>query len=252
MKRRVSGSGKLLLAFIICLHALLGTGCSIQEFSLAPESSVVKITYDQPEEDSPVGIRTTIAGTGERMITNDWAFADELGATTVVTHRTQDTFIIARSERHDVAYGAVSVQEFGKTYSVDSIVGTTSVSGTVIVTDISPPRLTLKTTGEALIVFVENDWPFGPVSNVQIVGQDTNFLPEQGLRQLYDDGTNGDLRADDNVWSVRFSPGTTSYAYGFVINNHSDTVYRDPHEEHFGEYVDNQGFVVRRSVIKIW
>jgi hypothetical protein len=99
---------------------------------------------------------------------------------------------------------------------------------------------------------VENDWPFGPVSNVQIVGQDTNFLPEQGLRQLFDDGTNGDLRANDNVWSLRFTPGTTSYAYGFVINNHIDTVYRDPHEEHFGEYVDNQGFVVRRSVIKIW
>jgi len=247
-----TGTGRRLCGCtVLVMVALFGVGCSIQEASLAPRSSVVAITYEQPEDDSPVGIRTSIAGTGERLTVNDWAFADELGRTSVVTRSLQNTYLVARSERHDAAYQRVDVTEFGTTVSVTSVVGTTSVSGVVVTTDISPARLVPKTTGEALIVFVENDWPFGPVTDVKVVGQDVRFEPDRGMRQLYDDGTNGDFRANDRVWSVRFTVGTTSYGYGFVVNDHRDTVYRDPHEEHSEIFVDRQGFPVRRSVIAI-
>jgi hypothetical protein len=86
---------------------------------------------------------------------------------------------------------------------------------------------------------------------VQLTGEDSHFEPDRGLRDLYDDGSNGDFVAGDGVWSVRFSPGTTSYGYGFVVNGHSDLVLRDPHEEHWQYFVDRDGFEVPRSVVKV-
>jgi hypothetical protein len=231
--------------FIILLGLTTASGCSVQQASLASSTSLVEIKYEQPEGDSPIGIRTTIAGTGERVTVNDYDFADETGRTSIVTSRLQNTLIVARSKRHDVAYGIVNILEDGQTYSVESLTGTTGT------TSISPPVLTKKTKGEALIIFVSKDWPYGEVTDVKIVGDETHFEPDQGMHQLYDDGTNGDFFANDGVWSLRMTHSSVDYGYGFVINDHRDRVYRDPHEEHSRIYVDKQGFEVYRSVIAV-
>ena len=235
----------ILLLMIVTGGLCAASGCSVQQASLADEISIVEITYEQPDSDSPVGIRTTIAGTGERVTVNDYDFADETGRTSIKTSYMQNTYVVGRSARHDAGYGYVEILEEGETYSVESLVST---SGT---TSDNPPMLNLKTPGEALFIFVSQDWPFGPVTDVKVVGEESHFNPENGMHQLYDDGTNGDLVADDGVWSVRMTPGGSDYGYGFVINEHTDTVYRDPHEEHSRIYVDEQGFEIYRSVIAI-
>ena len=236
---------KLLVLTLLLIGSIVSSGCSVQQASLASPVSVVEVTYEQPDGDTPVGIRTTIAGTGERVTVNDYDFADETGRTSIVTSKLQNTLIVARSSRHDVAYGVVDILEEGETYSVESLTGT---SGT---TAINPPVLTKKTEGEVLIVFVSQDWPFGAVTDVKIVGDETHFQPDDLMHQLYDDGTNGDFFANDGVWSLRITPGGIDYGYGFVINDHKDSIYRDPHEEHSRIYVDKQGFQIHRSVISI-
>lgn len=235
---------RLLMAALMATLALGSTGC-IQEMSLEPETAAVKVTYVIPVDQSPIGIRTSIAGTGATPAQNDWAFADENGDTTVLTHRLGPTFIVARSDRHDPAYAPVDVAEWGKTYTVTSMVGS---GGT---TSVNPPAPTLKTTGEILLVFFEQDWSYGPVTSVQVLGEDSHFQPLTGLRPMYDDGTNGDFVAEDGVWSLRTTVATTSYGYGFVVNGHSDRVLRDPHEEVHRPFVDWDGFVVERSVTKV-
>ena len=65
---------KLLVLTLLLIGSIVSSGCSVQQASLASAVSVVEVTYEQPDGDTPVGIRTTIAGTGERVTVNDYDF----------------------------------------------------------------------------------------------------------------------------------------------------------------------------------
>lgn len=95
---------------------------------------------------------------------------------------------------------------------------------TVTLLEVPTIALSAKRGGEIKLVLVKSD--FSEVTNPTVVGDFTNWQPQQ----MYDDATNGDEVAGDGVYTRVFTgiaPGYKKYAFNITATNQ----VKDPYQE---------------------
>ena len=214
----------------------------MQEMSLAPEVATVTATITVPPLHTPVGVRASLAGTGDDPTVSDWGFCDKEGAVSVETHRLGPTFFVARGIHYEIAYAPVNVEEWGKSFEVSEF---TTATSTPIGTLMCPKR-----KGVVKLAFFSQDAPYTRVSSVRVTGTHNRFHMTDNVFVMRDDGYMGDDKAADGVFVTTFTAPAGNFGYAFIVND-ADTWSRDPHEESTGVHVDADGFLRSHSQIHV-
>lgn len=196
---------KTVMAIVLMLIAFATSGC-VQEALVIPVATVTgKIVV--PPGKVATGVKVTVAG-----FPNVSAFVNEKGQYTLEFRRSGRFLLIARGIDFDANYAwvdAVSEQ-------------------TVSAPDI---KLSEKIVGEALFIATLMDFQ-GEPAKIAVEPVDPKWSQES--YDLFDDGTNGDILANDGIFARRFTNLVTgSQLYKFKVS-HVDgnvTAHDDPHQE---------------------
>lgn len=196
---------KTMMAILLFLMAALFSGC-IQE-SLVIPVAVVKGKIVVPPGQVPLGVKITVAG-----MSSVSAYADDSGAYSLELRKSGRFLLVAHGRDFDVNYTWVDI-ETEKTVNAPNI------------------SLATKIVGEALWVASIVDFPDATSFNVKSI--DPVWSPVSA--KMYDDGSHGDLLANDGIYMLRqtrLTTGSQQYAIEYTKSDGTTVVAKfDPHEE---------------------
>lgn len=195
---------KTLMAILLLVAAITSTGC-IQEALVVPVA-VVNGKVIVPPGQIPLGVQVTVAG-----VPGASAYADDRGAYTIELRKTGRFLLVAHGRDFDPGYTWVDV-EVEKTVSAPNI------------------SLSAKIVGEALWLASIVDYPEAKSFSIKSV--DPLWSPDSV--KMYDDGSHGDLLANDGIYMLRLTnltTGSQQYKLRYSKSDDSTTDVNDPHAE---------------------
>ncbi|MBU1106431.1 MAG: hypothetical protein KKB51_07180 [Candidatus Riflebacteria bacterium] len=196
---------KTLMAIFLFLMAAMFSGC-IQE-SLVMPVAVVKGKVAVPPGQVPLGVKITVAG-----MTSAYAYADDSGAYSLELRKSGRFLLVAHGRDFEVNYTWVDI-EIEKTVTAPNI------------------SLDTKIVGEALWVASIVDFPDATAFSIKSI--EPVWSPASAT--MYDDGSHGDLLANDGIYMLRqtrLTTGSQQYAIEYKKSDGSTVVAKsDPHEE---------------------
>ncbi|NLF97239.1 MAG: hypothetical protein GX569_10900 [Candidatus Riflebacteria bacterium] len=212
---------KAFLTVFIILTAVFSSGC-IQE-SLVIPVAIVKGKVVVPPGQISRGVKITVAGTSYS------AYADDRGEYSIELRKSGRYLLVARGRSFDVGYTWVDAE--------------TEKTAT-------PPDISLSTkiVGEALWIASIVDFPQATAFN--LVSVSPVWSPDKV--KMYDDGSHGDLLANDGIYSVRLTNLTTgSQQYKFELSkaDGSTETKSDPHQEYTRN--SNSEIYILESTVKL-
>jgi hypothetical protein len=169
------------------------------------------------------GVKVTVAGTSLN------AYADDKGEYTIEVRKSGRYLLIARGRSFDVGYAWVDA-ETDKTAT--------------------PPDISLSTkiVGEALWIASIVDFPTATSFNLKSV----NPVWSPDKVKMYDDGSHGDLLANDGIYTVRLTnltTGSQQYIFEFSKADGSTETQTDPHQEYTRN--GNSEIYILESTVKL-
>jgi len=196
---------KTLMTILLFLMAASFSGC-IQE-SLVIPVAVVKGKIVVPPGQVPLGVKITVAGMSSAS-----AYADDSGGYSFELNKSGRFLLKKHGRDFDVNYAWVDVE----------------TEKTVSAPDIS---LDTKIVGEALWVASIVDFP--DATSFSIKSIEPVWSPVSA--KMYDDGSHGDLLANDGIYTLRQTglvTGSQQYAIEYTKSDGSTVTDKsDPHEE---------------------
>ncbi len=195
---------KALMVVIITFMAVFSSGC-IQE-SLVIPVAIIKGKVVVPPGQVPRGVKITVAGTTTSV------YANETGDYTIELRKTGRYLLVARGRNFDVGYTWTD-SELEKTTTAPNI------------------SLSTKIVGEALWIATTVDFPVARSFNVKSL--DPVWSPASA--KMYDDGSHGDLLANDGIYTLRLTNLTTGsqlYEIEYTKDDGKTESKSDPHQEH--------------------
>lgn len=212
---------KAFLTVFIILTAVFSSGC-IQE-SLVIPVAIIKGKVVVPPGQISRGVKITVAGTSYS------AYADDRGEYSIELRKSGRYLLVARGRSFDVGYTWVDAE--------------TEKTAT-------PPDISLSTkiVGEALWIASIVDFPQATAFN--LVSVSPVWSPDKV--KMYDDGSHGDLLANDGIYSVRLTNLTTgSQQYKFELSkaDGSTETQSDPHQEYTRN--GNSEIYILESTVKL-
>lgn len=212
---------KRLMALFLTLIALAATGC-IQESLVIPVATVTgKVVV--PSGKTSTGIKVTVAGESTS------AYVNESGGYSLEFRKTGRFLLIARGRGFDINFAWVdAISE--KTVEAPNI------------------NLSEKLVGEAIWMASLIDFPDAKAFNVKSVSPAWSQTSEK----MYDDGTHGDVLADDGIFTLRLTnlkTGTQQYSIEYTKSDGKTSSSKDPHRE--GEVSSNSALYIPESTVKL-
>lgn len=212
---------KAFLTVFIILTAVFSSGC-IQE-SLVIPVAIIKGKVVVPPGQISRGVKITVAGTSYS------AYADDRGEYSIELRKSGRYLLVARGRSFDVGYTWVDAE--------------TEKTAT-------PPDISLSTkiVGEALWIASIVDFPQATAFN--LVSVNPVWSPDKV--KMYDDGSHGDLLANDGIYTVRLTNLTTgSQQYKFELSkaDGSTETKSDPHQEYTRN--GNSEIYILESTVKL-
>lgn len=187
--------------------ALLGaTGCSSIQEKLAQPVATVSGKIEVPSGQVPTGVKVTVAGD-----TSMSAYANSYGYYDLEFKESGRYLLMAHGDNFDPAF-----------VWVDAKVEETTKPSNI--------KMSQKITGEALWIASLIDFPDAKSISVKAISPTWT----QGTVDMHDDGTCGDLVANDGIYALRMTNITSGYQqYSFVWKNAEgeSTTAKDPHAE---------------------
>ncbi len=212
---------KRLMALFLTLIALAATGC-IQESLVIPVATVTgKVVV--PSGKTSTGIKVTVAGE------STYAYVDEGGSYSLEFRKTGRFLLVARGRGFDINF-----------VWVDAV-----SEKTVEAPDIN---LSEKLVGEAIWMASLVDFPDATAFNIKSVSPAWS----QASEKMYDDGTHGDVLADDGIFTLRLTnlkTGTQQYSIEYTKSDGKTTSAKDPHRE--SEVSSNSALYIPESTVKL-
>ena len=211
-----------IMALFLTLIALVSTGC-IQESLVIPVATVTgKVVV--PSGKISTGVKVTVAGDSSL-----YSYVDDKGQYTIEFRKTGRFLLIARGRDFDVNFTWVDA------------VGEQTVTA---------PSITLneKMVGEAVWLASIVDFPDATGFSIKSISPAWT----QATEKMFDDGTHGDVLADDGIFTLRLSNLKTGYQqYSLDYNIDAETVKsgKDPHRE--GEVSSNSAIYIPESTVKL-
>ena len=199
---------KKVFALLLALTALSITGCSSIQGKYAQPVATVSGKIQVPDGQVPTGVKVTVAGQSI-----DGAYVNSYGYYNIEFPESGRYLLIAHGENFDPAYVWVDAK-IEETVKAENI------------------KMSQKITGEALWIASLLDFPDAKSISVKAISPTWT----QGTVAMNDDGVNGDLIANDGIYSLRMTNITSGYQqYSFVwtdANGKSNTS-EDKHAESF-------------------
>ena len=212
---------KRLTALFLALVALVTTGC-IQESLVIPVATVTgKVVV--PSGKTSTGIKVTVAGE------STYAYVDEGGSYSLEFRKTGRFLLVARGRGFDINF-----------VWVDAV-----SEKTVEAPDIN---LSEKLVGEAIWMASLVDFPDATAFNIKSVSPAWT----QASEKMYDDGTHGDVLADDGIFTLRLNnlkTGNQQYAIEYGKSDGKTTTAGDPHKE--TTVNENSSLYIPESTVKL-
>ena len=212
---------KRLMALFLTLIALAATGC-IQESLVIPVATVTgKVVV--PSGKTSTGIKVTVAGE------STYAYVDEGGSYSLEFRKTGRFLLVARGRGFDINF-----------VWVDAV-----SEKTVEAPDIN---LSEKLVGEAIWMASLVDFPDATAFSIKSVSPAWS----QASEKMYDDGTHGDVLADDGIFTLRLTnlkTGTQQYSIEYTKSDGKTTSAKDPHRE--SEVSSNSALYIPESTVKL-
>ena len=196
---------KAILVLFLAVIAIVNTGCSSIQESLAQPVAVVSGKVVVPAGQRPEGISVSVAGIVKS------GYVDHYGNYRLELNESGRYLIIAHGAGFDPSFVWVDakVEESVKPENI---------------------KMTKKITGEALWIASLIDFPKAKSISVKPISPTWN----QELVTMHDDGLNGDILANDGIFALRMQNLTSGYQeYSFVWtdSNGKATTVKDPHAE---------------------
>jgi hypothetical protein len=195
---------KTLMAILLFCVAVMSGGC-VQEALVVPVA-VVNGKIVVPPGQVPLGVKITVAGMSSAV-----AYAGDSGKYSIELRKSGRFLLIARGRDFDVGYTWVDV-ELEKTVDAPNI----SLSGKIV--------------GEALWVASIVDFP--DATDFSIKSVDPVWQPVSA--KMYDDGSHGDLLANDGIFTLRvnnLTTGSQQYSLEYTKADGKTETKMDPHRE---------------------
>ncbi|OGK10897.1 MAG: hypothetical protein A2W80_12420 [Candidatus Riflebacteria bacterium GWC2_50_8] len=195
---------KTLMAILLFCVAVMSGGC-VQEALVVPVA-VVNGKIVVPPGQVPLGVKITVAGMSSAV-----AYAGDSGKYSIELRKSGRFLLIAHGRDFDAGYAWVDV-ELEKTVDAPDI----SLSGKIV--------------GEALWVASIVDFPDATGFNIKSV--DPVWSPASAT--MYDDGSHGDLLANDGIYALRLTnltTGSQQYSLEYTKADGALETKLDPHRE---------------------
>lgn len=214
---------KTILALFLILAMVSTTGCTSIQERLAQPVATVSGKVIVPSGQVPTGIKITVAGKSEYS-----AYVNSYGYYNLEFKESGRYLLMARGSNFDPAFVWVNAK----------------VEETIKPENISMAQ---KITGEALWMVSLIDFPDAKSFAVKDISSNWN----QNTVSMNDDGLNGDILANDGIYSLRMTNIRSGYQqYNFVYtdsNGNSKTV-QDPHAESM--YNKNSTIYIPEAAVK--
>lgn len=197
---------KKVFALFLALAALTTTGCSSIQEKLCQPVATISGKVVVPAGQVPTGIKITVAGQSDYS-----AYVNSYGYYNLEIKESGRYLLMARGESFDPAYAWVDAK----------------VEETVKPENINMAQ---KITGEALWIASLIDFPDAKSISVKAISPTWT----QNTVAMNDDGLNGDILANDGIYSLRMQNITSGYQqYSFVWTDSDGKSHteKDPHAE---------------------
>lgn len=214
---------KTVLALFLLLAALSTTGCTSIQEKLAQPVATVSGKVIVPSGQVPTGIKITVAGKSEYS-----AYVNSYGYYNIEFKESGRYLLMARGESFDPSFVWVDAK----------------VEETVKPENIS---MSQKITGEALWMASLIDFPDAKSIAVKAISPTWT----QSTVAMNDDGVNGDVLANDGIFSLRMTNITSGYQqYSFVCTDADGktSTSNDPHAESI--YNRNSTIYIPEAAVK--
>lgn len=214
---------KIVLALFLVLAVVTFSGCNSIQESIAQPVATISGKVVVPAGQVPTGIKITVAGNSDYS-----AYVNSYGYYTLTLKESGRFLLMARGECFDPAFVWVDAR----------------VEETVKPANIN---MSQKITGEALWIASLIDFPDARSISVKAISPTWS----QGNVAMHDDGTTGDLIANDGIYALRMTNITSGYQqYSFVYKNsdEKDVTASDPHAE--SVYNRNSTIYIPESTVK--
>lgn len=215
---------KTVLALFLLLAVISMTGCSSIQERIAQPVATISGKVVVPSGQVPTGIKITVAGDKDKTS----AYVNSYGYYNLELRESGKYLLMARGENFDPAF-----------VWVDAVVEET----------VKPENITMsqKITGEALWIASLIDFPDAKSFSVKAISPTWS----QGPVAMNDDGLNGDLLANDGIYTLRMTNITSGYQqYSFIwkdIDGKENTA-SDPHAE--STYNRNSTIYIPEATVK--
>ena len=214
---------KTVLALFLLLATITFTGCSSIQERIAQPVATVSGKVVVPAGQVPTGIKITVAGD-----TSKSAYVNSYGYYNLELTESGKYLLMARGENFDPAY-----------VWVDAV-----IEKTVKPEDIS---MSQKITGEALWMISLIDFPNAKSFSIKPVSPTWT----QGTVAMNDNGLNGDILANDGIFSLRMTNITSGYQQYKIVWTDADgktNTVNDPHSE--STYNKNSTIYIPEAAVK--
>lgn len=214
---------KKVLALFLLLATIYITGCTSIQHHCAQPVATISGKVVVPSGQIPTGIKITVAGDSSK-----YAYVNSYGNYNLEFKESGKYLLMARGENFDPAYVWVEAE----------------VEKTVKPSDIS---MSQKITGEALFIASLIDFPNAKSMSIKSVSPVWN----QQVVEMNDSGLNGDILANDGIFSLRMNNITSGYQqYSIVWTNDKgdETTAKDPHAE--STYNNNSTLYIPEAAVK--
>lgn len=212
---------KALMAVLITCIAVFSSGC-VQE-SLVIPVAIIKGKVIVPPGQISRGVKITVAGTTTSTYT------DDRGEYTLEMRKTGRYLLVARGRSFDVGY-------------------TWTDAATEQTTNAPNISLSTKIVGEALWLASIVDFPDAQSFNLKSI--DPVWSPD--IVKMYDDGSHGDLLANDGIYMLRLNnltTGSQQYVFEYAKADGKTEIKTDPHQEYTRN--GNSEIYILESTVKL-
>lgn len=214
---------KTVLALFLLLAAIYTTGCNSIQERLAQPVATISGKVVVPGGQVPTGIKITVAGDSSKS-----AFVNSYGYYNLELKESGKFLLMARGENFDPAFVWVDAK----------------VEETV-----KPENITMsqKITNEALFMTSLIDFPNAKSFAIKAISPTWT----QGTVEMNDNGENGDVLANDGIFSLRMTNITSGYQQYSIVWTDSDgksNTVSDPHAE--STYNKNSTIYIPEAAVK--
>jgi hypothetical protein len=214
---------KTVLALFLLLTAISTTGCSSIQERIAQPVATISGKVVVPSGQVPTGVKITVAGDSSNA-----AYVNSYGYYNLELKESGKFLLMARGEGFDPAFVWVDAK----------------VEETVKPENIS---MSQKITNEAVFMTSLIDFPDAKSFAIKAISPTWT----QGTVEMNDDGVNGDVLANDGIFTLRMTNITSGYQQYSIVWTDSDgksNTVSDPHAE--STYNKNSTVYIPEAAVK--